>query len=82
MAHTKQTARKSDSKGQLPNQSSSGHMFATFANRQSSRFLESNSDIERAADMFGLIPEDRHHVGPQHEVHPQALILHHVNLLA
>ena len=35
MARTKQTARKSDSKGQLPSQSSSGHQLATFANRRS-----------------------------------------------
>ena len=33
--HTKQTARKSDSKGQLPSQSSGGHTLATFANRRS-----------------------------------------------
>ena len=35
MARTKQTARKSDSKGQLPSQSSGGHTLATFANRRS-----------------------------------------------
>ena len=31
MACTKETARKSDSKGQLPSQSSGGHTLATFA---------------------------------------------------
>ena len=46
MAHTKQTARKSDSKGQLPSQSSGSHQLATFANHRSPRFLDSDSDIE------------------------------------
>ena len=54
MARTKQTARKSDSKGQLPSQSSGGHTLATFANRQSPRFLDSDSDIERVASMLGV----------------------------
>ena len=54
MARTKQTVRKSDSKGQLPSQSSCGHMLATFANRRSPRFLDSDSDIEWAASMFGV----------------------------
>ena len=54
MARTKQTARKSDSKGQIPSQSSSGHTLATFPNRQSPRFLDSDSDLERAANMFGV----------------------------
>ena len=52
MARTKQTARKSDSKGQIPSQSSSGHTLATFPNRRSPRFLDSDSDLERAANMF------------------------------
>ena len=52
MAHTKQTVRKSDSKGQIPSQSSSGHTLATFPNRRSPRFLDSDSDLERAANMF------------------------------
>ena len=33
MARTKQTARKTDKKGELPSQSSSGQTLATFANR-------------------------------------------------
>ena len=56
MACTKQMVRKSDSKGQLPSQSSGGHTLATFANQQSPRFLDSDSDIERAANMFGVNP--------------------------
>ena len=54
MARTKQTARKSDSKRQIPSQSSSGHTLATFPNRQSPRFLDSDSDLESAANMFGV----------------------------
>ena len=54
MARTKQTARKSDSKGQIPSQSSSGHTLATFPNCRSPRFLDSDSDLERAANMFGV----------------------------
>ena len=46
MAQTKQTARKSDKKGELPQQSSSGQTLATFANRRSPRFLDSDSEIE------------------------------------
>ena len=56
MARTKQTARKTDNKGQLSSQSSSGHTLATFANRWSLRFLDSDSDIEWAANMFGVNP--------------------------
>ena len=56
MAQTKQMARKSDNKGQLPSQSSSGHTLATFANRQSPRFLDSDSDLEWAANMFRVNP--------------------------
>ena len=54
MARTKQMARKSDSKGQIPSQSSSGNTLATFPNRRSPRFLDSDSDLERAANMFGV----------------------------
>ena len=54
MARTKQTARKTDNKGKLPSQSSSGQTLATFANRRSPRFLDSDSDLERAANMFGI----------------------------
>ena len=54
MAQTKQTARKTDKKGELPSQSSGGQTLATFANRWSPRFLDSDSDIERAANMFGI----------------------------
>ena len=54
MARTKQTARKTDNKGQLPSQSSSGQTLATFPNRRSPRFLDSDSDLERAANMFGV----------------------------
>ena len=54
MAQTKQTARKTDKKGQLPSQSSSGQTLATFPNRRSPRFLDSDSDLERAANMFGV----------------------------
>ena len=59
MARTKQTARKSDSKGQIPSQSSSGHTLATFPNCRSPRFLDSDSDLERAANMFGVKPGSR-----------------------
>ena len=54
MARTKQMARKSDKRGELPSQSSSGQTLATFANRRSPRFLDSDSDLERAANMFGI----------------------------
>ena len=54
MARTKQTARKTDNKGKLPPQSSGGQTLATFANRRSPRFLDSDSDLERAANMFGI----------------------------
>ena len=54
MARTKQTARKSDKKGELPSQSSGSQTLATFANKRSPRFLDSDSDIERAANMFGI----------------------------
>ena len=54
MARTKQTARKTDNKGQLPSQSSSSQALATFPNRRSPRFLDSDSDLERAANMFGV----------------------------
>ena len=59
MTRTKQTARKSDSKGQIPSQSSNGHTLATFPNRWSPRFLDSDSDLERAANMFGVKPGNR-----------------------
>ena len=54
MARTKQTARKTDKKGELPLQSRDGQTLATFANRRSPRFLDSDSDLERAANMFGI----------------------------
>ena len=54
MARTKQTARKTDNKGNLPSQSSGSQSLATFPNRRSPRFLDSDSDLERAANMFGL----------------------------
>ena len=54
MARTKQTARKTDNKGELPSQSGSGQTLATFVNRRSPRFLDSDSDLERAANMFGI----------------------------
>ena len=54
MAQTKQTARKTDNKGEFPSQSGGGQTLATFANRQSPKFLDSDSDLERAADMFGI----------------------------
>ena len=54
MARTKQTARKTDKKGELPSQSSGGQTLATFANRRSPRFLDSDSDLEKAANMFGV----------------------------
>ena len=53
MARTKQTARKTDKKRQLPSQSNSSQTLATFPNRRSPRFLDSDSDLERAANMFG-----------------------------
>ena len=59
IARTKQTVRKSDSKGQIPSQSSSGHTLATFPNCQSPRFLDSDLDPERAANMFGVKPGSR-----------------------
>ena len=40
MARTKQTARKTDNKGELPSQSSGGQTLATFASRRSPRFLD------------------------------------------
>ena len=52
MVQTKQMARKSDKKGELLSQSSSSQKLATFANRQSPRFLDSDLDLERAANMF------------------------------
>ena len=54
MARTKQMARKTDNKGQLPSQSSSSQSLATFLNRRSPRFLDSDWDLERAANMFGI----------------------------
>ena len=54
MARTKQTARKTDKKGELPSQPSGSQILATFANRRSPRFLDSDSDLERAANMFGI----------------------------
>ena len=54
MARTKQTARKTDNKGELPSQSGGSQTMATFANRQSPRFLDLDSDLERAANMFGI----------------------------
>ena len=54
MTRTKQTARKTDKKGELPSQSSGSQTLATFANRQSPRFLDSDLDLERAANMFGI----------------------------
>ena len=54
MARTKQTARKTNKKGELPSQSSGGQTLATFANRRSPRFLDLHSDLERAANMFGI----------------------------
>ena len=54
MAQTKQTARKTDNKGKLPSQSSGGQSLATFANRQSPRFLDLDLDLEKAANMFGI----------------------------
>ena len=93
MARTKQTARKSDSKGQIPSQSSSGHTLATFPNCRSPRFLDSDSDLERAANMFGVkyqSPEvgknlqlEVHQPGDLNApLHPPVLIPahHHVNL--
>ena len=56
MARTKQTARKTDNKGQLSSQSSGSHTLATFTNHWSPRFLDSDSDLERAANMFGVNP--------------------------
>ena len=54
MARTKETVRKSYNKGQLPSQSSGSHTLATFPNQQSPRFLDSDSDLERATNMFGV----------------------------
>ena len=54
MVRTKQIASKSDKKGQLPSHSSSGQTLTTFTNRRSPRFLDSDSDLERAANMFGV----------------------------
>ena len=90
MARTKQMVRKSDSKGQIPSQSSSGHTLATFPNRRSPRFLDSDSDLERAANMFGVkssgnknLQLEVHQPGDLNApLHPPVLILahHHVNL--
>ena len=81
MARTKQMVRKSDSKGQIPSQSSSGHTLATFPNRQSPRFLDSDSDLEKAVNKFGVKPGNRqksHQQGdPNTLLHPLVLILVH-----
>ena len=84
------TARKSDSKRQITSQSSSGHTLATFPNRRSPRFLDSDSDLERAANMFGVKSGSRQKSpargsparGSKHPATPSNLILahHHVNL--
>ena len=39
---------------ELPSQSSGSQTLATFANRRSPRFLDSDSDLERAANIFGI----------------------------
>ena len=54
MARTKQTARITDNKGELSSQSSGGQTLATFVNRRSPRFLDSDSDLERAANMLSI----------------------------
>ena len=61
MARTKQTARKTNEKGELPAknttpalQSPGGLPLATIPLRRSRRFLESDSELEQAADLFGM----------------------------
>ena len=58
MARTKQTARKTDKKGKLPAnptlQSPGGLPLATVPVRRSSRFLESDSELEQAANLYGM----------------------------
>ena len=66
MARTKQTARKTDAKGVIPAtttgttpsqnpplQSPGGQSLATFP-RRSRRFLDSDSELEQAANLFGM----------------------------
>ena len=58
MARTKQTARKTDKKGELPAnpalQSPGGLPLATVPVRRSRRFLESDSELEQAANLYGM----------------------------
>ena len=53
MARTKQTAKKTDKKGQLPAQSPGGMPLAVLP-QGSRRFLESDSELEQAANLFGM----------------------------
>ena len=63
MARTKQMARKTDKKGELPVnpnptnpalQSPGGLPLATLPTRRSRRFLESDSELEQAANLYGM----------------------------
>ena len=61
MARTKQMARKTDKKGELPAkptnpalQSPGGLPLVTLPTRRSRRFLESDSELEQAADLFSM----------------------------
>ena len=53
MARTKQTAKKTDEKGQLPAKSPGGMPLAVLPKR-TRRFLESDSELEQAANPFGM----------------------------
>ena len=53
MARTKQTAKKTDEKGQLPAKSPGGMPLAVLPKR-SRRLLESDSELEQAANLFGM----------------------------
>ena len=53
MARTKQTAKKTDKKGQLPAKSPGGMPLAVLPKR-SRRLLESDSELEQAANLFDM----------------------------
>ena len=53
MARMKQTAKKTDEKGQLPAKSPGGMPLAVLPKR-SRRFLESDSELKQAANLFGM----------------------------
>ena len=89
MVHTKQMARKSDSKVTYP--ISPVVVICWLPSRIDGRldFWNQTRTLNEQQICFGLVPEDHHHVGPWHRVHqpetqsiqphPQALILLQAN---